>query len=244
MDQTMSPKIKTLRQPFSGIYSLADAALFIRATTPPPETPLSLWERRRKRFVGPSSRHIANWVRRSGNGYLLDNDGHLALTFEQLIRARMIVLFRTRGLPLRVILESEKSIRESTGKPQPFVTEALWSSDSDMFYEFEKSIRAATKPGQGVFDDIIRQFMTPIHHGIVFNESGISTLWNPEPGVVINPQIQFGSPVIAGTRIETEAIWSFRQTGTSADALARLYKIDTDSIDAALRWEEILARAA
>lgn len=243
MSERMPPNTRILRQPYAGVYSVQDAALFLRATTPPPAIPLQLWERQRNQFVGPTSRHVYNWIRRSGNDYLISN-GHIALTFQQLIRSRMIVLFRARGLSLKSILSAETNIRTATGNPQPFVAEHLWSSSSDMFFELERNIRAATKPDQLVFDDVIREYMTPIHHGLEFDASGLSSLWRPMPGIVIDPEIQFGSPCIENTRIETEAIWSFHHAGTSVRRLASLYKVDTGAIDTALKWEGLLDRAA
>ncbi len=168
----------------------------------------------------------------------------MALTFAQLIRARMIVLFRTRGLRLGPILEAEANMRQLTGKPQPFVTEQLWSSSSDMFFELEQSIRAATKPDQLVFDDVIREYMTPIHHGLEFDASGLTTLWRPMPGVLIDPELQFGSPCIERTRVETESIWSFYQSGESVNTLAEDFALSVDQVEAALSWERTLARAA
>ena len=244
--EVMSDKRRTIRRPFSGIYSVQDAAVFLRATTPPPQIPLRVWEIKRKRFVGPSSRHICHWIRRSANGDL-NRRGHLALNFEQLIRARMIVLFRTRGLPLRAILAAEANMHEMTGKPQPFITEQLWSSSSDMFFELEKAIRAATRPHQLVFDDIIKEYMTPIHHGLEFDASGLTTLWKPMASVMIDPELQFGSPCIEGTRVETESLWSFHrsgESGESVDTLAEMFALTVDQVEAALAWEGTLARAA
>lgn len=232
-----------LRRPYSGIYSVKDSALFLRATTPPPRVPLHIWELQRKRFVGPSSQHIASWVRRGVNGYL-HGRGRMALTFKQLIRSRVIVLFRARGLPLKTILMAEGNIRRMMRKPQPFVTEELWSSSSDMFFQFERAIRVATKPHQLVFDDVIREYMTPIHHGLEFDESGLTTLWRPMPNIVIDPQLQFGSPCVEGTRVETEALWSFHRSGENVARLAEDFALTTEQVDAALAWEETLARAA
>jgi uncharacterized protein (DUF433 family) len=113
-----------------------------------------------------------------------------------------------------------------------------------MFFEFQDAVRAATKPAQLVFDEVIRQYMTPIHHGMEFDASGRSIVWRPWKGVKIDPEIQFGAPCIEGTRIETESIWSFSRSGTSAERLAELYEVQRSAVEAALAWEGLLDRAA
>lgn len=236
-------KTEITNRPYSGVFTPDDAAVFLRATTPPVRESLERWENQRKRFIGPGSRQIRNWIRRSAEAPL-DDGRPLVLTFDQIIRARMIVLFRTRGISLKSILESEQFFRSITGKPQPFITEDFWSSSSDIFFEFEQRIRAATPPNQLVMDDVIREYMTPVHHGLEFGASGVSLLWRPMPGILIDPGVQFGAPCIEGTRIETESVWSFRESGTSPEELAALYKVERHKIDAAIAWEAALARAA
>lgn len=234
---------KSLKRPYPGIYSVDDAAVFLRATTPPPKQPLSIWERRRRRFVGPSTRHVHAWIRRSGQR-TGQSERSVVLTFQDLVRAKMIVLLRSRGLKLGTILNAESYMREVTGNPQPFITEDLWSSASDVFFEFEQRIKVATRPAQLVMDDVIREYMTPIHHGLEFDSSGSSVLWRPMRGVLVDPELQFGAPCIEGTRIETEAVWSFHKAGTPTGQLAELYKVQTEEIAAAIAWEETLERAA
>ena len=239
-DANMPKEIRP--RPYSGIFSAQDAALFLRATTPPTDVPIPIWKIRRERFIGPSSRHIYSWIRRSADYQARGK--HFALNFEQLIRARMIVLLRSQRLPLRTILSAESEMRRATRQPQPFVTEQLWSSSSDIFYYFEELMRTATRPHQLAFEKLIREFMTPINHGLEFDESGLTQRWRPMPGVLIDPEIQFGSPCIEGTRVETEALWSFHQNGEDIGSLAELYELDVEKVKAGLDWEGVLARAA
>ncbi|MCJ7510446.1 MAG: DUF433 domain-containing protein [Dehalococcoidia bacterium] len=237
--QCMNARATPLRRPYSGIYSVPDAALYLRATTPPPEMVLRLWEKKRRVFIGPNSRHLYAWIRRGVEDY---SGRDIVLTFEELVRMRMIVILRSRGLSLPAILSSESYIRSLTGSPQPFVTESLWSSSSDIFLEF-MGLLAVTKQGQLAME-FLKEYLLPVHHGLEFDAAGISAIWRPMPGVLIDPDIQFGAPCIEGTRVETEAIWSFHQTGETIDRLASWYAVDRQQIEAAIEWEATLARAA
>ena len=120
-------KIATVRRPYSGIYTVGEAALYLRATTPPPSVPLKFWLARRKPFVGPSSRHLHAWIRGGLRWYGLEAipRDRLVLDFNDLIRMRMIVIMRSRGISLPVIRRAEEEARRLTGSPQPFVTERV-----------------------------------------------------------------------------------------------------------------------
>jgi uncharacterized protein (DUF433 family) len=228
------PKPKLKAPAYTGIFSVTDAALFLRATTTPPEVPLETWEKRRSRFVGPNSRHLHEWIKRSSGGSYL--------TFQELVRMRMIVILRTRGLSLGSILRAERYMRDVMRAPQPFITESLWSSSSDVFCEFGNLI-AASRAGQ-VAMEFLKEYLTPIHHGLSFDRDGLSESWRPLDGILIDPEIQFGAPCIEGTRIETESIWSLYQSGESDERLAELFMIDAKQVSSALQWEELLAKAA
>jgi len=154
----------------------------------------------------------------------------------------MIVILRSRGLSLENILGSEAYLRELIHVPQPFVTESIWNNSSEIFGQFGVLI-SATKRGQVAWG-FLRDYLTPVHHGMEFNEAGVSAIWRPAPGVLIHPDIQFGAPCIEGTRIETEAVWSFHQTGETVDRLARWYAITPQQIEDAIEWERTLSRAA
>lgn len=93
-------------RPFSGTYTVPEAALYLRATTPPPGVPLSLWQRKRERFIAPSSRHLHAWVRHglSGGEAVSRPVRQRTLTFEELIRLRMIAIMRSRGVSPAAIL--------------------------------------------------------------------------------------------------------------------------------------------
>src|SRR5262249_35125185 len=97
--------ITTLHRPYSGIYRVHDAALYFRATTRPATVgtnviDLAEWRTRRLDYVGPSSRELYSWIRHGLSRTELRNADRddLVLGFPDLIRLRMIVIMRSRGL--------------------------------------------------------------------------------------------------------------------------------------------------
>lgn len=167
----------------------------------------------------------------------------LILGFRDLVRLRMVVIMRSRGLSLEVIRESEDYARKLTGSPQPFVTERLWTNSSDVFLKIAEFFIAASKKGQLAMD-FLEDYLVPVNHGLTFGPEELARVWSPREGILIDPEIQFGAPCISGTRIQTEALWALLQSGESVETLAEMYKVDQKKIEAAIDWEETLARAA
>ena len=238
-------RVSTIRRPHSGIYTVRDAALYLRATTPPPEVPLKVWQRRRKEFIGPTSRHLYAWVRRSLDSSELSHlpREDLVLNFTDLVRLRMIVIMRSRGLPLSLIRHSEEYARQLTGNSQPFVTEMFWTNLSDIFLKWREFLVAASKKGQLAMD-FLEDYLMPVNHGLAFSPDERAEAWVPYEGVLIDPEIQFGAPCIAGTRIQTEAVWAFHEAGEPVQTLAEMYQVDKRRIESAIEWEKTLERAA
>ena len=238
------------RAPFSGAYTVNVAALLLRATTPPPKVPINLWDLRRRRLVNAppifvaTPRALYSWIRL---GVLWDRPSQVgyrerAVNFDDLIRLRLISVFRARGFTYREILEAEQFARQRFQIPQPFITEPLWTS-GDIFMAFSDKLVALTKHGQlGL--DLLREFLIPTYHGLSFDSSGEAAQWTPYANVVIDPGIQFGSPCVANTRIETEALWAFKEAGDSEESIARMYGLEIALVRDALGWERIVSLAA
>ncbi len=230
---------------FNGTYTIQAAALYLRATTPPRDQPLHIWERQASPgYVRPSARSIAAWIR-----FGLDLDvlqvSRLtrAVTFQDLIRMRMVALLRTRGMSLDEILTAEAYARTVTGSHNPFVTEPLWTSGSDAFLRFRDKILSISRAGQYALD-FLNEYLEPVHHGLQFGPEHSAEIWRPYQAIALDPTIAFGAPCIESTRIQTESIWSLHKAGDSPEYLSNAYGIDVSRIRAALNWEQRLANAA
>ena len=228
-----------------GSYTIQDAALYLRATTPPDDISLSTWTRQHQpAFARPSAQSLASWIREGlGIDPIEVASRRRAVTFHDLIRMRMVSLLRTRGLSLSRILEAEQFAREVTHSPNPFVTEPIWTFSSDAFLLFREQHLAISRKGQYALS-FLSDYLNPVHHGMWFDDEGVAESWYPSPSVVIQPGVEFGAPCIENTRIQTEVIWSLYQAGDSPDFIANSYGIEVKEVRAAITWEERLADAA
>lgn len=228
----------------AGTFTVRDAALFLRSTTPPPEMPVSLWKTHRRRPFTASTRALYSWVR-LGMEWTAPtpvSSRDRVISFEDLIRLRMIALFRARGFRYRTIREAEEYARSLTGARQPFVTEELWTGFSAVLLKFTDRLVAISRQGQLALPHL-QECLEPANHGLVFDRDGVAERWSTAPGIMVDPGVQFGAPCLQGTRIETATLWSMHSAGDSRESLARAFAIPIDGVEAALDWERILTLA-
>ena len=83
---------------------------------------------------------------------------------------------------------------------------------------------------------IIKDYLIPVG-GLQFADQ-VARSWSPQPGVVLDPAVQFGEPCIRDTRIPTRAVWSLVRGGDSQDLVARAYGITQGELTAALEMGE------
>ena len=86
---------------------------------------------------------------------------------------------------------------------------------------------------------IIKDYLIPVS-GLHFQDQ-VASKWSPQPGVMLDPSVQFGEPCIHDTRIPTSAVSSLVRGGDPPDLVARSYGISPDEITAALQWENKIA---
>ena len=86
---------------------------------------------------------------------------------------------------------------------------------------------------------IIKDDLIPVS-GLQFADQ-VASRWSPQPGVVLDPAVQFGEPCIQDTRIPTRAVWSLVRGGAPRDLVAHSYGITPQELSAALRFENKVA---
>ena len=230
----------------AGAYTLRETAVLLRATTPPPGVSLRQWKQRHGEFIEATTHHLSQWIRRGmeWEDPLRVSSRDRVITFADLVRLRMIALFRSRNIAYKAILAAEDYIRHLRGIPQPFITEEMWTARSEVFLQFTGELIAASQYGQLAFKDLMSEFLAPAHHGLLFTSGGKLARWNPSPAVVIDPEIQFGASCIDGTRVETRSLWSLYQAGDSEECLAEAFNLHKAQVEDAIEWERLLSNAA
>ena len=213
-----------------GIYDVPETARYLKAAT------------YGEVVYGVTSAKLIRWIRRGiASPDLVDLHGNeLLIAFEDLISIRVIAALRAAGVRWSEIERTEQWLRARIGTSRPFATEFLWTGQGEVFIDWTQRLLSASRNGQLALG-LLKDYLIPIH-GLMFSEeTRVATSWEPLEGIVLEPQIQFGSPCIKGTRIPTRTIAGMIEAGDSVDWVVDVYDLTIDEVNAACEWESRLS---
>jgi uncharacterized protein (DUF433 family) len=219
---------------FAGIYEIPEAARYLHVDIRIPEAKYEI-----------SSSHLIRWIHNGlSDPKLTEVPGRqLLITFEDLVSMRVIAFLRALNYSFPKIRKAERLLRQLTGYPRPFATEAIWGEKEgavDIFAEIASLLLVASRAGQLVFLNMVKDNLINMH-GLSFDERGIAYSWMPRPNILLHPRIQFGRPCIINTRIPTGDVAGMIRAGDTLEFLANSYQIPPEYIQSALDWERELA---
>ena len=211
---------------FEGIYDVPEAARYLKASI-------------HGDVVYPiTSTKLIRWIRQGlAAPELSSNPGRdMLIAFEDLVTLRIIAALRAVQVGWVEIRRTEKWLRERTGARRPFATEYLWAGQGQIFIDWTQRLISGSRSGQLALG-MLRDYLIPIH-GLTFDEeTRIATSWEPLGGILLEPQIQFGTPCIKGTRIPTRTIAGMVEAGDSADWVAKVFGLTLEDVKVACDWE-------
>jgi uncharacterized protein (DUF433 family) len=221
-----------------GLYSVSDAA----------------------RLIGSSNQEIRRWLygyeTRHGDGsryrvpplwkrQLEDLDVD-AVGFFDLLELRLVKAFRKHNVSLQAIRAASSYARESFQVEFPFTCRRFLTDGRSVFaYVHEatgdESLVDMVKR-QNVFASVVESYL---YSGIDFSPSGEALRWYPmgrNRHVVLDPEINFGSPVLSASGITTAAISaSYEAESRDAKRVAALFDISRRDVEYAVRYEKSIA---
>jgi uncharacterized protein (DUF433 family) len=165
-----------------------------------------------------------------------------------LIEALALSGFREMGVPLQRVRRALEFAGNSLGVEHLLASERILSDGLDLFWEFQERSHEApalvnmSRGGQRVFPDAVRRYLREVE----WAKDTFAIRWWPGAAqatqgfVVVDPQRGFGAPVLVGTGIKTEDVWSRFSAGESIEDLSEDYKLSIAQIESALRLEAAL----
>jgi len=175
--------------------------------------------------------------------------------FQDLLELRFIREFMRHGVSLKVVRRCLDSARSLYGVSHPmtlpkFMTDGRTIYAEALSEEHIASSMVDLKNRQTVFKDIVRP---SLYAGIVYRDDQ-PTKWYPERAarrsspIVIDPARQFGAPIVEDTGTPTSALYAcYLAEGADHQAesvTARIYEMPAKYVEAAVRFEQGLQRAA
>jgi uncharacterized protein (DUF433 family) len=165
----------------------------------------------------------------------INNKKVKAVNFYVLIELFICFQLQAQGVKPQRILESRKNIAKETNNPYPFATSKVLSDGKKIWYEFKDAIVNADGTRQANFEKIIKEYIQKID----FDEDEQAVKFYPngrESSVVVNPRNQFGQPIIEGTNINAEMIFSMYKSGEPIEFITNLYDLNIKAVEDAIRF--------
>jgi len=166
--------------------------------------------------------------------------------FRDLLELRMVAAFVEHGVDLKVIRATIEAATEYFGNDYPLTNRQFRTDGKRIFLQ---AVEAATGD-EKIVDVVHRQFVfsdivsPSLYAGIEYDEES-AVRWFPlgkRKSIVLDPALQFGTPIIASAGIPTDTIYaSFLAEGRDKDMVARVFDITPKMVTEAIEFEERLA---
>ncbi len=177
-------------------------------------------------------------------------DEYHALSFFHLIELQVIAeLRREHKVPMRRVRAAFEFLAKNVPVRHPLVEKELSVTPNQQVYIVHEGRRIdISAGGQWPLDAVLRDLLRRVHRGSkgiltffprVEVPKGVRVPENEYAPVVVDPEICFGRPVIAGTGIPTDVIADRKLGGDSVKKMAEDYDLSEEQIAAALRFERV-----
>ncbi len=163
------------------------------------------------------------------------NNAVKAVNFYVLIELYVCFQLQELGVKPQRLLESRKIIAQETNTSYPFATSKVLSDGRKIWYRFKDVIINADGTRQTNFEKIINDYVKKID----FDDYEQATKFYPngrDSSVVINPHHQFGQPIIEGTNINAEMLFSMYKSGEPIEFITNLYDLDAKAVEDAIQF--------
>lgn len=213
------------------------------------------------RLVGAEPRALRRWLRGYSRKYhggqvrseplwrtqLQDEElPEDVIGFRDLLEARMVTAFVRHGVDLKVIRATIDAAAQHFDIAYPLTQQQFLTDGKRIFLQAME--QATDEPKmidvlrkQFVFSDIIKP---SLYAGIEYGKDG-AVRWFPlgkRKTIVLDPALQFGTPVIANAGIPTDTIYaSYLAEGRDKEMVARVFDITPKLVSDAVEFEERLA---
>jgi uncharacterized protein (DUF433 family) len=172
-------------------------------------------------------------------------NGHLEMSFRDLIELKFIAGFIQAGLGLKAIRLCLVYARELTNDDHPFLTRKFKTDGKTIFLDSVREDGASElldlKKKQYAIKQVIEQSFRDLD---VEGDSVVR--WRPlngKPTIVLDPKRSFGQPIAADHGIPTVVLAEAVEVEGSIPKVARLYEVPVSVVKDALNFERTLQAA-
>ena len=172
--------------------------------------------------------------------YLYDTERVLAVNFLALLEINIFYILKQNGIGYKKALLAQDIFAKKFNSNYPFAHESFYISGSDILFKESGAFVKADMSRQLAIEQMIKPFSKKIE----YNKDDMAIAFYPlgkEKSIVVNPEHQFGEPVIKKTNILASTIAQMHEAGDSIELISDLYKINKSSIQDAVAFYKKVA---
>lgn len=201
-------------------------------------------------ILGLPSHKVRRWICDFWDDRLAMNSGHsysLGIGKERVVSFHLLIEFftffqlRQFGVSARRILEAHNFLSEYLKTPYPFASSNILTEGHKVLFSPQVNTIINADSGLQLY---LTEIIEPFCKKVEFNSSNLAKRFWPngrQSAVVIDPDHQFGQPIISGTNILTESLISMYTAGENIKFIAELYEITETQVHDALAFRKIAA---
>ena len=161
----------------------------------------------------------------------------IAVNFLTLIEMYVFYTLKEKGIKTSKIIKAHTAMSKFLGTPYPFAKEDIYinSNKKTLLFGNDDQLITADEHLQSVIVQVLKLFISKVQ----FDDDRIANKFYPlgkGKTIVVNPENQFGQPIIEGTNILTETIYNLSVGGDSHDFIAKLYDISLKNVEDAIEF--------
>ncbi len=166
--------------------------------------------------------------------------GHdFAMSFHDLIDVFVAGSLRDSGISMQAVRRVHERMQSDLGVLHPFCHQEFLADGKRIFVKYGDDRLVDVLRHQGVFEQIIRPFLKKMDYDAL---TLLAQLWRIGSGIVIDPQICFGAPVVESVSIPTAILAaSLGANKGDTELIANWYGVKKADILAASQFERRLA---
>ncbi len=208
-----------------GIYTVTDAAMLLRL----PVSKVRYWLNKfwdERLAESPSSKF--SW-----------GDGRSkSVNFYTLMEFFVFYQLRKHGISVGKILKTHQFLSNKFGIAYPFASYQIMTDGKSILFSPDsgESIVTATPKLQHNITGIIKEFVEKIDFA---GDQKLAMRFFPDgrkSSIVIDPERQFGQPIIMGTNILAKTIYSMHKGGETDEFIADVYNLDRSQVNDAVAY--------
>lgn len=166
---------------------------------------------------------------------------HADYNFADLISLFVVRQLLNEGVKARNIRIAEEYLRRKWHAERPFLRGGDLRTDGKHIWVdgdvIPGQIESADQWGQQALLEPIRASLRRVHY-----DDGSAAYWMPTAGVLVDPRVQFGEPVVAGTRLPTAAL-AATAAKIGIEAAAANLAVPVEAARIAMHFEDRLEQA-